>query len=109
MIQKIGWRASYCAIGAFGLFSVLCGAIGLKNSKNLDNVQSDIDKAIHKEESLKGLTLKERKSSRSFIKQLMELNKNPVCRNVFMAGLLRTFGSTVVMAFSPIFFLKAFP
>jgi MFS family permease len=33
MIKKIGWRYSYCAIGAFGLFGVLAGMIGLKSPK----------------------------------------------------------------------------
>ena len=53
MIQKIGWRSSYCAIGAFGLLSVLAGTIGLKNPKKVENVQADIDEVILKDESFK--------------------------------------------------------
>jgi len=110
MIKQFGWRASYCAIGGFSLFTALIGLIGLKSPKKTKNVQADIDKVILETEiSIKGKPKKDHKGPGAFMAQLMELNENPVCKNVFMAGLLRTFGSTVVMAFSPIFFLKAFP
>jgi len=110
LIKQFGWRASYCAIGGFSIFATLIGAIGLKSPKKIKNVQADIDKVILENEvSIKGKPKKTYKGPGSFMAQLKELNENPICKNVFMAGLLRTFGSTVVMAFSPIFFLKAFP
>lgn len=40
---------------------------------------------------------------------LTEINKNPICKNIFLAGLMRTFGSTIVSAYIPVFFMKNFP
>ena len=37
------------------------------------------------------------------------LHENPVCRNVFYAGFLRTLGSMIVTCFVPVFFMKVFP
>ena len=38
-----------------------------------------------------------------------DMMKNPVCRNVFIAGFLRSIGSVIVTAFVPVFFQKVFP
>jgi hypothetical protein len=43
------------------------------------------------------------------MKSLSDINKNPICKNVFLAGLMRTFGSTIVAAYIPVFFMKAYP
>jgi MFS family permease len=40
---------------------------------------------------------------------MQEINKNPVCKNIFIAGFLRTMGSMIVTAFVPVFFQKVFP
>jgi MFS family permease len=40
---------------------------------------------------------------------LKDINQNPVCKNVYLAGFSRNFGSTAVNAFLPVFFMKTFP
>jgi len=51
----------------------------------------------------------EKKGLGSFFKSLSDINKNPICKNVFLAGLMRTFGSTIVGAYIPVFFMKTYP
>ena len=40
---------------------------------------------------------------------MKEMNDSPVCRNVFIAGFLRSLGSMCVTAYVPVFFQKVFP
>jgi MFS family permease len=40
---------------------------------------------------------------------MAEINRNPVCKNIFRAGFLRTMGSMIVTAFVPVFFQRVFP
>lgn len=38
-----------------------------------------------------------------------EMFKNPILANIFIAGFLRTMGSTIVTAYTPVFFGRCFP
>ena len=49
------------------------------------------------------------KGFKSFLGQIKEMTDNPVCKNIFAAGFIRTIGSTIVTAYTPVFFLKNFP
>lgn len=37
------------------------------------------------------------------------MTDNPVCKNIFAAGFIRTFGSAIVTAYAPVFFQRVFP
>ena len=40
---------------------------------------------------------------------MREMTDNPVCANIFAAGFVRTIGSTIVTAYTPVFFQRVFP
>ena len=40
---------------------------------------------------------------------MREMTENPVCANIFAAGFVRTIGSTIVTAYTPVFFCRVFP
>lgn len=40
---------------------------------------------------------------------MVEMCKNPICANIFAAGFVRSLGSTIVTAYTPVFFGRVFP
>lgn len=40
---------------------------------------------------------------------MVEMCKNPICANIFAAGFVRSLGSTIVTAYTPVFFGRTFP
>lgn len=40
---------------------------------------------------------------------MVEMCKNPICANIFAAGFIRSLGSTIVTAYTPVFFGRTFP
>lgn len=40
---------------------------------------------------------------------MKEMCENPICRNIFAAGFVRSLGGTIVTAYTPVFFGRTFP
>jgi MFS family permease len=109
LIKNIGWRASYCVMGGLGLIGATLAALVIKNP-----IRGQFDRVLSAKEKMEAEAKKAAKKNkpkgfRDFLSQMSEINKNPVCKNIFIAGYLRTMGSMIVTAFVPVFFQKVFP
>lgn len=73
------------------------------SKSSVQKVTPDSMKQKKKKEQKKPSGIKE------VISAMVEMCKNPICANIFIAGFLRTMGSTVVTAYTPVFFGRVFP
>ena len=111
-IKRFGWRWTYIIMG---LQAIIMGTL-LLPFKNPKRGQYDIvspeeeaqllaqdnnDKAIKKP----GLI----DSVKDFYHQLKKVCENPVCRNIYKAGLIKATATCVITAFVPVFFQRVFP
>jgi hypothetical protein len=94
-------------MGGLGLTSALLALTFIKNPErgqyDLPLTPEEIQKKAEKANQ------KKPKGFKAFVSQMNVLHENPVCRNVFYAGFLRTLGSMIVTCFVPVFFMKVFP
>ena len=109
LIKAVGWRASYMTMGAIGLI----GAAGMSILKNprrgrFDPVLSEEEQAKKDAEKAEKEANKP-KGFKGFITHMGEVMENPVCKNIFIAGFIRSLASVIVTAFVPVFFQKVFP
>jgi MFS family permease len=114
LIKQVGWRASYMAMGAMGLL----GSTLLFLLKNPVRGQYDLTLSNVKADKITPDVLSQKKEEESVVKpkgfkaflaQIKEMTDNPVCKNIFAAGFIRTFGSSIVTAYAPVFFQRVFP
>ena len=110
LIKAIGWRQSYVTMGSVGLVGALSMLIFVRNPKRgrFEPELTAAQKAKkEQEEAEKAADEAGGKSSKgffNFIKKMGDMMQNPVCKNVFIAGFLRSIGSVIVTAFVPVFF-----
>ena len=106
LIKSVGWRASYVVMGLFGMFGALGATLFLKNPPRgrFDPIPTPEEK-----EKSDAKEAAKPKGFGNFMGSMSELNDDPVCKNVFWAGSIRSFGSAIVTAFIPVYFQQAFP
>uniref|UniRef100_A0A7S3CMT4 Major facilitator superfamily (MFS) profile domain-containing protein n=1 Tax=Strombidium rassoulzadegani TaxID=1082188 RepID=A0A7S3CMT4_9SPIT len=107
LIKTLGWRATYCVMGSIGILGAFVAQLVLKNPKRqaekvAQTVQTQVKEGEREEP-------KKPKGFKQFISQLGEINQNPVCRNIFIAGFVRSLASVIVTMYQPVFFQKVFP
>ena len=89
-------------MGLAGLVLSILTAFSIKNPKR--NVYGKKKKV---EVTPKGeVKVKKKKPSgiKAMIDSLKEVNDNPVCSNIFLAGFIRLFGNVILTAFMPVYF-----
>ena len=62
-----------------------------------------IEKDGNEEEENEGLGI------RNFIKQMKSIKDNKICKNIMIAGSLRSFGNMAISCYLPVYFQKVFP
>ena len=114
LIKQVGWRASYIAMGGMGLIAgslMMLLKHPVRGQFDMTMTKSNIQKVTP--ETLKEKKKKEQSKKPAGIKEVIgamkEMCKNPICANIFIAGFLRTMGSTIVTAYTPVFFGRVFP
>lgn len=114
LIQQVGWRASYIAMGGMGL---LAGSL-LMLLKHPVRGQFDMTMSTTSASKITTESMKEKKKAeqkrkpaglKEVVSSMFEMCKNPILANIFIAGFLRTMGSTIVTAYTPVFFGRVFP
>lgn len=99
MINKVGWRGTYCIMGLFGLFSAIFAKLILKEPNNIIESIKDNE---HKEK-----VKREKQSRLENIKESFTLiMKNKTTRLVMIAGILRHISDCAIASFIPTFFLR---
>lgn len=109
LIKSVGWRASYMAMAAAGLVGA-AGMAFMKNPKRgrFEPTLSEEEKAAKEAEKAAKEAAKP-KGMKGFLTHMGEVMENPVCKNIFIAGFIRSLASVIVTAFVPVFFQKVFP
>lgn len=102
------------AMGGMGIL----GSLMLFFLKNPVRGQYDLSKSQFQADKITPEVLNDKKKKedkvkpkgfKEFLRQMREMTDNPVCANIFAAGFVRTIGSTIVTAYTPVFFQRVFP
>ena len=96
-------------MGGLGLVGAVLATLIIKNPERGRFDRPKTENEILLAEAKKPAKGKKPKGFKEFIKQMADINKNPVCKNIFMAGFLRTLSSMIVTTFVPVFFQRVFP
>lgn len=103
-IKNFGWRDTFKGMGLFGMFIGTMMILIMKEPRalksRLSNItpnQINVEKEIVSDEPKEGILS-------SFKNSLIDVMKNPVSRNVTIAGMFNYAGGYAMMFFMPAFF-----
>ena len=90
VINQVGWRGSYAIMGGFGAVSALMTLLFVKKAPPVAVLEQ----------------VKTSKKARitEFFNSLKEINSHPVCKNLYIAGAMRSVASMAITCFLPVFF-----
>ena len=100
LIKSFGWKASYLAMGCSGILGALLTFLFVRDPKR---GQFDVP-LTPEEQAKKDEKAKAKENKAGFWDTMKDMTKNDVCRNIFIAGFIRSLGSMVVTAYVPVFF-----
>ena len=105
IINQVGWRGSYAIMGGSGILAAILSMIIIK--KNPPCVEPKLVDSKPVESAQ--VDAKPKNGISDFLSSLSEINRHPTCKNLFLAGAIRSVASMAITCFLPVFFSQVFP
>lgn len=98
LIDSFGWRSVYGIMASMGIAAGMALLLLMKNpkkaTKRLD--QKQLSHIVENE-------------CRNVAQNMKEMNRNKVIKNVLWGGIFKTFGTSILSYFLPVFFQNVYP
>lgn len=97
LIKNFGWRQTYGIMGGLGIMAAFFSLFMVTDPRKKIKLEKYDKKTLPPPKD-------EKRTFKGFLKNMKNITKIPTCKNVLIAGGFRSFGSTAVSCYIPVFF-----